>query len=170
MAQTTLPTDLAVTGNLTVQGATTLTSLNVANADVSNARVIPAAGISASKLQHQHWKTYAQPGGSTTATQRFTIHVGTGTAGTVLGFIAGQIVASLTTATVSVDLKKNGTSILSAPIALGTTAAYVTLAATISSAAYVAGDVFEVVVTASASGGTLGEGVFAQMLATESAA
>lgn len=64
---------------------------------------------------------------------------------TVVSFKAGAITVAGASTSVSVDLKKNGTTILSAPIVLDNSqTARQKVAATISSAALVADDVLEV--------------------------
>jgi hypothetical protein len=85
-----------------------------------------------------------------------------GASATINSFKAGSVTACVGAATITVDLKKNGTSVLSAPITLNSSStAYVVQSGTVTTTSLVAGDVLEVVVTATAGGGTLGNGVFA---------
>jgi hypothetical protein len=79
-----------------------------------------------------------------------------------VGFKAGSVTACVGAATITVDLKKNGVSVLTATIVLdNANTARVVEAATITTTAAVAGDVFEVSVAVAAGGGTIGSGVFA---------
>lgn len=115
--------------------------------------------LSTGNQDHLHTKEFAQVG--TSASETKVIHYARA-AGSVTGFRAGSVVANIGAATVTVDLKKNGTTVLSAVITLdNANAAYTAEAGTISSASYVSGDVFTVVTVATAGGGTLATGVYA---------
>lgn len=116
--------------------------------------------IQAIKLKHQYVPVYAQPHGVAAVTERKVVHVAR-SAGDVQAIEAGIVVAAAGAATVTVDLRKNGTTILSSVITLdNANVAYAEEAGTISSAPYVAGDVFELVVVATAGGGTLPQGLY----------
>lgn len=155
MAETIIPT------NLRVQGHVACTTLGVPAGTVTDAMVNGSAAVSASKCQQQYSKGYNQAHGSAAASARFPVHVARGATGTVVAFRAGVVVACIGAATIDVDLRKNGTTVLSAAIQIDSgDAAYAKVDGTLSSADYVAGDVFEVVVTATAGGGTLGQGLF----------
>lgn len=157
-----------VQSDLLVNGAVSCNSLAVKTPDVTDARVAPAAGIQASKLQMQHEKSYSQVGGAGSAAETKVVHVVYGATGTVLSFKAGSKTANVGAATITVDLWKNGSSILTAAISLtSATAAYALVSAALASVNLVAGDVLEVVVTVAAGGGTLGNGVFAALVLTE---
>jgi hypothetical protein len=87
-----------------------------------------------------------------------------GVSGTLLSFKAGSIVANIGAATVTLDLKKNGVTALSAVITLNNAnTARVAVSGTLSVTTLAAGDVLEVVATATAGGGTLATGVFAEL-------
>lgn len=160
MPETVFQGDLFVNGNLRAISAQLPTSA------VTNASVVAGAGIDATKLQHQHNKTFSQPNTAAT-TETKVIHVAYG-AGTVIAFRAGSIAIAVGGATVTLDLKKNGTTVLSAVITLDTgNVARVAEAGTVSVTAYAAGDVFEVVATATAGGGTLPTGLFAHAVFNE---
>ena len=73
----------------------------------------------------------------------------------------GAIVACIGDSTITVNLYKNGSTVLSAPVVLdNSNTAFAIEAGAISSASYSADDVFEVVVSVSAGTGTLGQGLF----------
>lgn len=123
--------------------------------------------IDQTKLKQQYAPAHGQPHGTAAVSERKVIHVAR-SAGNVQAVEAGHVVAGVTGATLTVDLKKNGTTVLSAVISLVVdAAAYTRVTGAISSAAYVAGDVFELVITATAGGGTLPQGVFADVVFRE---
>ena len=84
---------------------------------------------------------------------------------------AGVVVAAVGDSTVTIDLYKNGASILSAPIVLdNTNTAYTEETGTLSSDDLVQGDCLEVVVTVSAGTGTLPQGLYVEVDVHEDAA
>lgn len=158
--------DLAVNGFLSVK------AMKIPDNTLLDAGVNGAAGIQATKLQHQHQKMYLQGSSTTTAAaDTKVIHAVYGATGTTVAFRAGCEVPCVGAATITVDLKKNGTTVLSAPISLSSAqAARAMVAGTISVPGLVTGDVLEVVITATAGGGTIGTGLFAQLVEREDAA
>src|SRR5215472_4310258 len=135
-----LLTDLYVGGNLSAK------TFNCPAASITDVAVAGGAGIQASKSQQQHTKTYGQVTGSVATTERRPIHSIYGATGQVVQFRAAMAVANVGAATVTVQLKKNGTNILTAAISLGSgTAAFVFVAAAgFTSTALVANDILEV--------------------------
>ena len=119
--------------------------------------------ILASAMGHTHQVTYSQDAACPGAHDaNVVLHVVCGTAGTVQSFMAGSISASTGNSTIAVDLKLNGTSMLSAVISLTSTeVAYEVKAGTLSTTTVAAEDVLTVVVTVTEGTGTLGAGVFA---------
>jgi hypothetical protein len=156
--------DLIVTGQLVAQGA-----MSISAGAIGDSQIAAGAGIDVDKLDHQYLKGFGQPNTAATDETR-PIHVAR-SAGTVDGFVAGSIAKAVGDSTVTIDLKKNGTTILSAVITLdsGNTNRVVETG-TVSSAAYVAGDWFEVVIDATIGTGTLPTGVYAQAVFSEAAA
>jgi hypothetical protein len=117
--------------------------------------------ITCPKLKHQHNPQYGQANGSAWRHRDGRFYVAR-SAGQVVGCEAGVVTPAVGAATVTVDLKKNGTSVLTSVVTItNAQAAYARVAGAIATAAYVAGDVFTVVVTATAGGGTLPQGLFA---------
>lgn len=156
-----------IDGDTYVDGAFSAKQIVLPAGAAGDNAIAPLAGIQASKLQHQHRAVFAQNSNANAAAQTVTLFVAVA-AGVVNAVKAGAIVVALTTATATVDVKKNGTSILSAPISLTSSqTARQLVAGTVTTTPFVAGDVFEVVVTASAGGGTLAQGIFAYMDVTE---
>ena len=153
-----------------VNGSLSCKSFTPPAACIPDAAIPANAGIAASKLQQQPEKSYV--GGSSTtvpAADQKVIHTGYGAVGLVAKFSAGVISALSGNATISVDLWKNGVSILTAPIALAAASGGRALVdAVISTASYVAGDIFEVKVTVNAGSGALGQGLFARLIFNES--
>ena len=158
-----------IEGNQVFTGSVTFQStVGLPSETISAANVRTAAGIEATKLQHQHQPMVSQSGTAVADTRA--IHHVHGAAGTVEAFRIGLIAACSGNATVTADLKKNGTSILSAPIQLTSSEAnYEEVEATISTPAVVAGDVLTCVVTVNAGSGALGTGFYAQAVIRESA-
>jgi hypothetical protein len=134
---------------------------------VSNAHVATGAAIAASKLQHRYRYTLAQNGTAASVT----VPVGTLQAVASLTSVkAGCIVACQGAATISIDCKKNGVSILTAPLELNSSSSARTLYdATIDDSDGEADDWYELVVTATAGEGTLGTGLLVQVEFDEAA-
>jgi hypothetical protein len=142
-------------------------TLRLPSACVSDATVAGDAAIAVAKLLHQRVKTYSQPN-TTATTETRCIHIVRGTSGTIKGFTAGTIVACSGAATITVDLKKNGSSVLASVITLDSAnSARVVEDGSISSASVAVGDWLEVVITAPAGGGTLGTGLGVQLVIDE---
>lgn len=140
-------------------------------AAVTAANVKADARVETSKLQHRHSKHHSQGSGTTAADESKPIHVVFGATGTIPSFKAGCVVANIGDSTVTFDLKKNGSSVLSAPISFSSAdAAYSVKSGTISSPNVVAGDVLEVVIDATVGTGTLATGAFSETLIDELAA
>lgn len=127
--------------------------------------------LAAEKQQHQYTKTYAQASATTAAAESRVVHVVRGATAEIIAFVAGLVGACVGDATVSLNLKKNGTTVLSSVVTLNNGhSARQTVAGTLSTTALVAGDVLEVTVTVSAGTGTLGTGAFAQVTLHEDSA
>jgi hypothetical protein len=160
-----LPTDLQVLGTITAN------FLNVPLGAITDTMVAASANIAATKLQKQFQENYSNTDSATAAvSEQRVAHTVRGSTGTVVEFAAGAVVVLVAPATCTVDLLKNGASILTAAIALaaGDTPRVLKFG-TLSSSAVVAGDVLEVKVTATAGGGTLPKGVYARLTLTENA-
>lgn len=158
-----------IEGDLRVRGTLQADYFTPPAASVGDDQVSSASPISADKLKHQYLPTYSQPN-TTATTETRVIHVAR-SAGTIEGFRAGSIAACSGAATITFDLRKNGATVLSSVITLdNANTARVIEAGTLSgSPTVVAGDVLEVVITATAGGGTLGTGAFCQAIVREGA-
>ncbi len=159
-------------GDWFVNGALNAQSFGPPAGCIDDTAVEAAAGIQASKLQHQYEKVFCPLASTVTAaTERRVVHVVRGTTGTIQEFRCGVVTACIGAATVTFDLKKNGTTVLTATTVLdNTNLAYTTEAAAgFTSTALVAGDVLEVTLAAAAGGGTIGLGAFAVLNLREDA-
>jgi len=162
-------------GDLQVKGQLVPQSISYPPAGITDAAIAALAAIAASKLQHEHRKEYSQEASANNAAETKGIFIAR-FAGNVVAFQVELILAPDTAAgssgrTATVDLKKNGTSILSAPITLNSiNTPYVAVNATISTPGYSAGDSFTVVVANGGSVGTYPKGVTAQATFNEAGA
>ena len=146
--------------DLHVKGSLTCRTFSPPSSCISDAAIAAAANIDADKLQHRWRAMLTQVHGTAAATERSVVYYAR-TTGTVTSVKAGTVVLNIGAATITVDVKKNGTTILSGVITLDTAnTAYIAEAGTITVPALVAADVLEVVVVATAGGGTLGQGLF----------
>ena len=139
------------------------------NQTIGDAQINPSNPITAPKMEHRFQPKLAQPFGVAAAAERRAVHRAK-SPGTLTALWVGLTVANAGAATVTVDLFKNGTTVLATPVVLtSATAAFVAVSAAVASAAYTTGDVFEANVTVAAGGGTLGQGVFVLPTFTEAA-
>lgn len=128
------------------------------------------AGITYDKLEHEHRIHYSQP--NTTATSEAkAVYRCRGATGTILNIEAGSIGACAGSATITVDVKKNGTTVLASAIVLDSgNVAYTAESGSVSVEDMVAGDVLTVHATAAAGSGTLGTGLYVSISVAEDAA
>jgi hypothetical protein len=151
-------------------GTLTASSFTPPASSVSNASIEAGANVDAAKLDHQHQQVVTQVHGSAAVDERRVIHVVKGATATLIAFRAGVVVACIGDSTITVDLRKNGTTMLTAVISIDSgDAAYAILSATLASTSLVTGDVLEVVIDATVGTGTLGQGLFAEVTLRERA-
>lgn len=138
---------------------------------IDNAAIEDAAGIEATKVDQQIIMEHRQAHGTAVVTKRETIHVALGAAGELIQLNISLVVKCITGAKVQVMVKKNGTDMLAAALELDDADANyaVVTTSTFISAPYVRNDVFEVVVTPVAGGGTIGQGLLVQLIGREDA-
>jgi len=148
------------------QGVKVQKSFTCPNSQITEAMC--STPFSASAVKAQHCKTYSQKVGTVVADDVEVIHAAR-SAGSIVSFCAGHVGPNTGGNTVSVELKKNGTTVLSAAISLDSgDAAYAQVDATIATAAYSAGDVFTIHVDQSSGTGD-GTGFFAELVVDETA-
>ena len=161
-----------IQGDMVIVGRLTPKYLDVPSQTIVDDDVSASAGIQAGKLQHQHQPAYAQKSDATAAAERRVVHVVRGATGTIESFEAGSVVVCTGDATITVDLLKNGVSVLTGPIVLDSTnTPRAPEGGTVDPAkkTLADGDVLEVDVDVDAGTGTLGEGVFAMPTIREDA-
>lgn len=151
-----------ITGDINVVGKVTCQDITIPSGKVTDASVTALAGIAASKLQHAHRVMYAQPGGTSATTETKAVYVVVGLTGSIQAVKLGASTAATGGAKITLDVHKNGSTILSATQDLASsTSAYTLISVTPSSTALAAGDVLEVLITTTpATGGNLPQGVF----------
>lgn len=158
--QSILPGDVVVGGTLSAN-VTTLSA-----SSVTDAKVAAAADIAATKHRHQHRAMWQQPNSAATAETRV-LHVAYGL-GDIIAVQAGSIAKAVGDSTVTIDIKLNGTTILSGTIQLdNANSAYTPESPSLATIAYAAGDVFTAVITISAGTGTLPTGVYVGLTVNE---
>lgn len=156
----TLPLNLHVGGTLTAK------QMGIPAGTVTDAAITAGANLSASKLQHRYQAVYAQEASDDAIAEERIIHVAAG-AGTIVSFAAALLVPPDTAAgssgrTATIDLKKNGTTVLTGAIQLDNdNTARVLEAGILSSDTLASGDVLSVAVTTAGSTGTHPIGVYA---------
>jgi hypothetical protein len=155
----TIPNDVHVEGRLTAA------QMSVPANAIVDASVASDAKIAAAKVCHRIAARRAQVG--TAATETVGLHIATA-AGTVHAVRVAVIGAAIGAATVTVDIKKNGTTILTSVVTVNSgTAARTAVTGLLSVTAFAAGDVFEAVIVATAGGGTLPTGLLAELTVSE---
>ena len=129
---------------------------------VGGTQMNPSDPVSDAAVRHRFEPRLAQAlgAGAAVAERRVVHHANR--AGAVTALWAGAVVANVGAATYTVDLYRNGVTMLTAPLVVTSTlVAYNSVAAAlVASPVFAAGDVLEVVLTVAAGGGTLAQGVF----------
>lgn len=165
-----------ITGDFHVAGTITSTNIALPSASVGDSQVIAAAGIAASKLEHQHSLSATQAQGTDVVTATTLVHLVTGTTGT----IERVNVLPITAPTggdkeYTVDIQKaSGTgspaTVLSSVVTVDSSSVDKTeQAGTISVSSLLDGDWLQVVVTASGSTGSQGQGFLVNVVIREDA-
>lgn len=165
MPQITIDADVLIKGICVPQEVT------VPNNSIKDSNAIAAgANLSADKTEQRYSPSWSQPNSAATTETR-TVFVAR-RAGTLNQFVAGSIAAAIGNSTVTLDLRKNGTTALTAVVTLdNANVARIVEAGAISGAGtFVAGDWFEVVLVATIGTGTLPTGVFCQLEADQNGA
>lgn len=157
---------LRIDGDAHITGSVSCGGFSSSSGSITNAMVSASADILSTKLEMQKSITYGQNGTASSVT--VPIHCVYGATGVVLSLKAGSIVANIGAATVTVDLKKNGTTMLSGVITLdNSNTARVAEAGSLSVTSLAAGDLLEIVTVATAGGGTLATGLFVTLTWSE---
>lgn len=118
--------------------------------------------IAGNKTYHRYRKEFGQPKAATNVTERRVVHVAK-SAGTVNEFKATVSAALTGAAAATVDLLKNGVSVLSGAVAFSSAdVAFALKTGTVVTQAYAAGDVFEIAHTVTLGGGGAQSGLTGQ--------
>jgi len=158
-------------GDWHVGGRLTADTMVLPNDAVADAAVSSAAAIATHKLRHRHLAGLTQASATTATTTRIPVLVVRGSAAEVKALVAGLVSKNIGAATVTIDLLKNGVSVLSSPLVLTSTPVdYEVSSAAINLPDLVQDDVLEVDVVAAAGGGTLGTGLFVEAVVDEDGA
>ncbi|TXH48570.1 MAG: hypothetical protein E6Q97_24495 [Desulfurellales bacterium] len=146
--------------DLVVNGRVIPDAISYPPGSIQDDAVAAGADIDAEKLQHFHQPIYGQANTAAVDETRI-LHVAR-EPGVVEEFVAGSIAKAVGDATCTVDLRKNGTTVLTAVITLdsGNTNRVPEAGTLIADPSYVVGDVFEVVIDGTIGTGTLPTGVF----------
>lgn len=157
-------------GSYYFPGSVIFASITLPGSSVVDGSVTAAANISASKLEHQYQKTYRQSFSEDVVPDRAVIHRVYGASGSIVDFVAGAVTAAGAASTCTVDLLKNGVSVLTSVITLSSSHAAFELVSPVgySNTSLSADDVLEVKI-ASVSGSNLPKGVFADVVIRERA-
>ncbi len=156
-----------VDGNFYVGGTLLAAAMDIPAGTVVNAGVAATAGIAASKCQQYPAKTYGQSGTAVAAT--VIMHIVRGATGTIKGFACSNVTANAGASAVTLDLLKNGVSVLNTVVTLNNaTGNRGVIQGVIDTTALVADDVLEVVVVLAQSGtDALAIGVAAELRLNE---
>lgn len=156
MAQVIIPDDVVIRGHLSTE------TMTIPPSTVTDASVATGAAIDPDKIVNRFRRSLTQAHGSAGTAERRAIHVALRD-GTLNACTAALSVAPTSTGTHTIQIKKNGSNILSSAIVLdnANTAYTKEDAGSFTSSTYVAGDFFEVDVTVS--GATLGQGLIVEV-------
>lgn len=131
--------------------------LSLSAGSIYDRHISSSAAIGADKQKHAYEPTtnFGLESSATPAAKTFVLRQCQG-AGTLRAFYAG-LVAGGSSTSITFDLKKNGTTVLSSVVTVANTDGnYSRVAGTISTASYSAGDVFTVVLATSSTTGATG--------------
>jgi len=155
-------------GDTHVAGTLTANTITLPNLTVTDAMVAAAAGIGTAKMLHRCHAMYAQESATACTDESVCLAVIYGATGTLVSFKVGAVVACVGEAVVSIDLLKDGVSVLTAAVEIDSAdPAYTPVAGTIDTAAVVAGDVLEVSIDETTGGGTAPKGVYCELVYDE---
>lgn len=163
-----MPTS-TVDGDLVVRGNVSGNGFNLPGNSVGDTEHDSNRPLETNKTLHQYTPRLSQAHGTAAVAERRVVHVARGV-GSLLEVRLGLVVACVGGATVTVDVLRNGTTVLSSAKVLdNTNAAFAVTTAGLASSPtnYSDGDVFEVSVTVAVGGGTLGQGLFVQLVCKE---
>lgn len=144
-------------------GAVRFNNATLNAGSVDDDAVASGADIAASKMRHQHRAVYSQELATAASTGSYVIHAFQGQTGGVLAFKCGAAVKPAGDGSVTFNLKRGTTSILTAAVTMNSSSTnYAFAAGTISTSACTVGDVLVLTITSSTgTAGTVANGIFA---------
>lgn len=154
----------SINEDIIVSGRLTPTFFDYPAQSITNDAISATAGIKTTKMQHRFQANYSQPNTAATSETR-TVFVAR-SSGTILELAAGSISVATGNATVTIDLLKNGVSVLTSVLTLDSSNISRQVKVGVlngASVSLVSGDWLELVITATAGTGTLPTGVFASV-------
>lgn len=158
-----------INSNLHVNGGISCDTFNPPSGSINDDAIEAGANIEASKVCHRVYRGYAQLAGTATVTATAGLHIAE-TAGTVIGFHVYCTTHPTTTDTITAMLQKSTgagafANALTGVVTLDSSSVDRTVySGTLSGTSYVAGDIFQVVVTAT---GTSGQGFVCELVVEE---
>ena len=162
-----MPAELLVT-SLHVTGVVTSETMTIPELSATKESFDPSAEIDPTKMMQRWRKSYSQESATTVKTESGVIHVVRGLKGVLKEFHVGSVTAAVGDSTVTINLRKNSSYVLTAELTLDNgVAAYEIVKGSFSDTNLVIGDVLEVVVVATVGTGTLPKGVFATTMFDE---
>lgn len=151
-----------IEGDTYITGTLTAGAMNVPASSVGNTEVEAQANISASKLEHQHNLNVALFDHATSVVAKRQAIFRAESNCTIDEVGAYVTVAAGASTTVTIDILKNGTTVLTSTISItNAQTAYQEVAGTVSSSSLVAGDKLEANVTITGANAPKGLNVFA---------
>ena len=160
---------MTVDNDLIVPGTLYAKNMTAPPSSVTDSSVAAGANIATSKLRHKYHPSYGQANTAALSETR-PLYVVRGATALVVKFCVGSIAAAAGNATVTVDLQKNGATVLTGVVTLNSSSvARLIQSASILTTAAVVGDWFDVVITATIGSGTLPTGVFCELEIDEDA-
>lgn len=151
----------SVSGDAVIHGGLFgITELSYPAGSIVNADISADAGIGEEKLDHLHYALYSQVGSAANETRIIHMCVADG-GGTILQFSAGSIGIAVAPAVVTLDLQKNGVTVLDSVITLDSAnEAYLPENAILLDTSIADGEILTVVITSTAGTGTAPTDVF----------
>ncbi|HUW30714.1 MAG TPA: hypothetical protein VM223_03815 [Planctomycetota bacterium] len=156
-----------IQGDYRYIGTLSMQTLSIPAGTILDAAVNANADIGVAKVRHLHSMTYGANGSAASVT--IPIHCSYA-AGTIKAVKAGSIVACIGDSTVTVDVKKNGTSVLTGVITLDSdNTARIAEDGTLDTGqvTLAADDLLEIVIVATVGTGTLATGPFVDVVVEE---
>jgi len=152
-------------GYFTVDNLRILTAIVPPDNSINGTKINPSSPITDNRMRAHHFSRFVEKSGTTASSQTYNLVAKVkGATGTLLSFDCKLTGACVGAATVTFDLQKNGVSVLGAVVSFSSSdSANTVKSGTISSASVVVGDRLDLVIVATAGGGTIGTGASAEL-------